>query len=362
MTLFSQRTVAGQIATQLRNDIQRGVWRQWLPSERALSKMLQASRNSVRAALIQLKTEGVIIPVRGFGNKVCSKARRAPARTETKMIGVIVPEPMGSLRPSIALWIDELKDLLAETGHRLRVHEGRQYYINIPHRSLERLLGQNPSDAWVLVLSSHAMQKWFEDRGVPCVVAGSLFSGVDLPFFDLDHRAICRHAAGVLLRLGHRRIGLLSHESNHAGDIEGRLGFLEGVQAFAESGATATISCHSNDVESVGRALRGMIDHREPLTGIVVCGSYAYLAASTLLSQRGLRIPNDISLISRDDDPFLQFLAPLPTRYVAKPHTFAKNIHGIIQRLALGLSVKRLQAYMLPRLLTCGSTGTLVKR
>ena len=362
MTLFLKRTVAAQIATELRNGIQSRVWSHWLPSERALSTMLQASRNSVRGALLQLKTEGVIVPVRGFSNKICFKSQRRPLRIETKIISIILPEVIGSLRPSIALWIDELKDLLAESKYRLRVYEGQQYYRKSPSRSLRRLLDQSPSAAWVLLLSSASMQHWFENSGVPCVVAGSLFPGVNLPSFDFDHRSVGRHAVGVLLRLGHRRVGLLSHQSNHAGDIQSRSGFLESVQAYAEESASAIIRSHNNDAGSVRRALDGMINCRNPVTGILVCGSYAYLAASTQISYRGLRIPLDVSLISRDDDSFLEFLEPSPTRYLIKPHIFAKNIYGIIQRLGLGHSVKHLKTCMLPQLLTCCSTCGPAKR
>ena len=44
MTLIPQRTVASQIAAQIRSDIGRGVWRTWLPSERALSRTAQAGQ------------------------------------------------------------------------------------------------------------------------------------------------------------------------------------------------------------------------------------------------------------------------------------------------------------------------------
>ena len=362
MTLTPQRTVAGQLATQLRVDVRRGVWRTWLPSERALSQILQASRNSVRAALIQLKVEGIITPVRGFGNRIVIKPKSTRSASDAKTIGVIIPDAIARLRPSIALWIDELKDLFAESGYRLRVYEGQRYYVSNPHRALDRLLGQNPHDAWVLVLSSHAMQSWFVKRGSPCVVAGSLYAGIHLPFFDIDHRAISRHASSVLLRLGHRQIGLLNHESNRAGDIDTRLGFLEGVEAFASRGASARISSHRNDVDSISRALHRLLDHQESPTGIVVSGSYAYVSTSSLLAQLGWRIPQDISLISRDDDPFLQYVVPTPARYVSQPHAFAKNIFAMVHRLTSGHRISRLQTHLLPRFITSGSIAVAPQR
>jgi DNA-binding transcriptional MocR family regulator len=53
MTLIPHRTVASQLAVQLRAELTKGTWRGWLPSERVLSRTLQASRNTVRAALEQ---------------------------------------------------------------------------------------------------------------------------------------------------------------------------------------------------------------------------------------------------------------------------------------------------------------------
>ena len=219
MTLIPHRTVASQIAAQLRTEIDRGTWRGWLPGERDLAQTVQASRNTLRAAIEQLKAEGIVETVKGIGNRVAAEPRPRAPSDQPKSVGVIIPEPIGSLRPLIALWIDELKDLLLEEGCRLRVHDGRQFYQTNPTRALERLIDQHRHEAWILTLSSEAMQRWFARRGLPCLIAGSTFPGVALPHYDLDYRAICRHAAGVLLRLGHRRIGLLNRESRRAGEM-----------------------------------------------------------------------------------------------------------------------------------------------
>lgn len=356
MTLIPHRTVASQIAAQLRAELGKGTWRDWLPSERVLSRTVQASRNTVRAALEQLKAEGLIEPARGLGNRVVAAAKPPSARDQPKTVGVLIPEPIGRLRPLIALWIDELKDLLIEEGYRVRIHEGRQYYQTNPARALERLVGQNTHGAWVLTLSSEAMQRWFARRKVPCLIAGSTYPEVSLPHYDLDYRAICRHAAGVLLRLGHRRLALLNRESPRAGDVDSERGFLEGVRQPARTDATAEIAYHRDDVESVARALQRLLDRKNPPTALVVCNSYAYLSAVSLLAQRGLRVPQEISLISRDDDPFLASLAPAPARYVMDPHVFAKKMLGSLLQLLNRGPVLRSPAPLLPKFTPGGST------
>lgn len=356
MTLIPHRTVASQLAVQLRGELAKGTWHGWLPSERVLSRTLQASRNTVRAALGQLKADGLIEPVRGLGNRVIGATHSTPAHDQAKTVGVLIPEPIGRLRPLIALWIDELKDLLVEEGYRLRIHEGRHYYRTNPARALERLIGQHPHSAWVLTLSSEAMQQWFVRRGAPCLVAGSTYPEVTLPHYDLDYRAICRHGAGVLLRLGHRRLALLNRESRRAGDVDSESGFLEGVHRSPHSDATADIAYHRDDVESVARALRPLLDRKNPPTALVVSNSYAYLSTASLLAQRGLRVPQDISLISRDDDPFLGSLVPAPTRYRVDPHTFAKKMLSLLLQVLKRTPALRSPALLLPKFTAGGST------
>jgi DNA-binding LacI/PurR family transcriptional regulator len=60
---------------------------------------------------------------------------------------------------------------------------------------------------------------------------------LNLPFRDLDHRAICRHAAGILLGLGHRKLALVMQKSRRAGDLESEAGFLEGVKQSSHADA-----------------------------------------------------------------------------------------------------------------------------
>jgi DNA-binding LacI/PurR family transcriptional regulator len=357
MTLIPHRTVASQLAVELRAELEKGTWPGWLPSERVLSRTLQASRNTIRAALEQLKADGLIKPVRGLGNRVVGQAKSSPDEKRTKTVGVLIPEPIGRLRPLTALWIDELKDLLIEEGYRLRIHEGRQYYQTNPARVLERLIGQHAHSAWILTLSSEAMQRWFARRRTPCLVAGSTYPDIALPHYDLDNRAICRHAAGILLRVGHRRLALLNRESRRAGDVDSERGFIEGVRRSPHRDATAVIAYHRDDVDSVARALRTLLERNNPPTALVVSNSYAYLSAASVLAQRGLRVPQDISLISRDDDPFLASLVPEPARYRVDPHSFAKKIVGSLLQILNRSAPLRSPTPLLPKFAAGGSTS-----
>lgn len=359
MTLIPHRTASSQVAAELRTAIAQGRWSGWLPGERELGILLRASRNTVRAALEQLKSDGVVAAVRGQGTRIVAPAHADAAESGSpKTIGVIVPGPIGSLRPLVALWIDELRDQLFSEGYRLRLHPSPGSYQQASSvRSLDKLASQNAHRAWVLTLSSEPMQRWFAQRQIPCLVAGSTYPDVVLPSHDLDYRATCRHAAGVFLRAGHRRLALLNRETRRAGDLDSELGFIEGVRTSAHPDANLDVAYHRDDVDSVSRALRRLLEKSHPPTGILVSNSYAYLAASSLLAQHRLLIPNDISLISRDDDPFLTALAPTPTRYVVSPTAFAKKMVAALLRLAAHEDVAPFASRILPKYTAGGSVA-----
>lgn len=359
MTLLARRTVASQIAAQLRSEIEKGTWRLWLPGERALCQIVQSNRKTIRAAIHELKAEGLVEVRRGIGNQIVAGARRLSKRNKTRTVGLLIPEPVSSLRPGLTLWIDELKELLLAENCLLRVHEGRRHYRANPARALEHLVAHSPHDAWVLALSSKAMQGWFARRHIPCLVAGSVHAGLPLPFCDLDFRSMCRHAVGVLHRLGHRRIALLNHEARRAGEINSEEGFLEGVRGFTREPILADVAYHRDDRESVEQALHRWFRQKEHPTGLVICNSYAYLTSTGVLAQLGLRVPRDISLISRDDDPFLEAMVPTPARYVTSPRLFASKMARPILQLASGAAVTRSEFLLLPKFVSGGSVTAL---
>lgn len=359
MTLIPQRTVASQVAERIRTDILRETWKHWLPSERVLSQTLQAGRNTIRKAFSQLQSEGLIAANHGVGYKIIRRARAVTARKMIRTVAILIPDQLAGLRPFVVLWINELKDLLIENHRRLVVYESKILSRDKPGRMMDRLLKQDAPDVWILALSSHATQSWFATRGLPCVLAGSCYADISLPSLDLDYRAVCRHAAGMLLRHGHRRLALIGLETQHAGDIESEHGFLEGVRGFQQYEASAEIIRVQNDSTSIGRAIRRLLDRDEPVTGLVVCNSYSYLTISSLLAQRGLRIPHDVSLISRDDDHFLQYIEPSPARYIASPHIFAMKMLGAILKVSSqGQNAQKAEVRVLPKLMRGGSIAT----
>jgi LacI family transcriptional regulator len=338
-----------QVVGILQDGIAGGKWQDWLPSERALSEQLHVSRNTLRAAIAQLCEQGVLEARRPVGTRIVRGGRPREPRVRTQTIGLLSPEPIDLFRPNVALIIDELRAQLAEIGYRLRVHHGDKYYApqGLP-RALAGLVEGNPHDCWVLVMATEEVKRWFYGTGVKCVVSGSCGPEADLPFVDLDYRALCRHAAGQMIAKGHRRLVYLAEKTNRTGVVDGLRGFMEGVGPAAARGVTGEAVCHQATVASITRALERLLARREPPTALLVVNPNHYLLALTWLQRRGLRVPEDISLVSPDHDPFLSFTHPPPTHYAFNAHAFARRLFKLIMFVVAGEVITKKDIRIMP--------------
>lgn len=325
---ISYDTLAGQVAARIVREINRGTWIAVLPSERALTETLQVSRKTVRKSIAQLQRDGVIKTSSRLGHRIVAQAP-PPARHEPS-VGLLAPESLDKLPSYTALWFDELRALLFESGIRLVAFSSVRFFSRGMNESLTRLIRQNPQTCWVLTHSSEDTQRWFFAHKVPCIVAGSCNPEVRLPNVDLDYFAVCRHAVGTMLRHGHRRVAFLTQLSQRGGDLDSEAGFNDAVHRSSRPDVESTVMHHDGTVDSVWRMLGRLFDAPSPPTALLVAKPVFYLTTVAFLAERGLRVGRDVSLVCRDHDTFLSYLKPTPAGYSFSPKTYAKRVVPLV--------------------------------
>jgi DNA-binding LacI/PurR family transcriptional regulator len=329
------KSIAAQVAQSLRDQIAQGAWRNRMPGERQLAARLQVSRRTLRTALAELRSDGTLATRASYASTIARKpALRSPA--SDRRIMLLLPEPLEGARPFTVLWVNQLTSMLRGHGFQLEVLPGSRYYAQSPARALAQVTSGNPSRCWILARSHRSLQAWFAEAGLPAVVCGSTHTGIHLPSVDLDHRAECRHAAGVFLRQGHRSLALLLERAGLAGEEESEHGFREGVALARVNAPAPVVIRFERSVPAVKRGLDQLLSRPRPPTALLVSNSYTYLTVQSLLGSRGLQVPRDLSLISRDEEPFLAFLHPAPARYSAQPAKFAAALNRTLQQVLAG--------------------------
>jgi LacI family transcriptional regulator len=84
------------------------------------------------------------------------------------------------------------------------------------------------------------------------------------------------------------------------------------------------------------------MNRRPRPTALLVANAYHYLTVVTWLASAGFKVPRDVSVLSRDEDPFLSFLVPTPTRYVVSPSSMAKAlVRPVLELLEGGVVTQR---------------------
>ena len=138
------------------------------------------------------------------------------------------------------------------------------------------------------------------DSGIPCVIA-NLEEELDLPCVRMDYRAIGRMAGAELLKRGHKNIAVCSGDLKHfiyRELLAGFRGALAEENIFLKS---ENIICGGK--EELSLPLRRLLERpgRERPDAIFTLRDYRAGAIYELCAELGLRIPEDVGLISYDN-------------------------------------------------------------
>ena len=330
MHRLPQRTsLAAQTAAILREQIEAGSWRKWLPPEQELAAQFHIARMTLRRALHQLEGEGLVRSSRGKRREIVVRRHR-PIPAASGRVLLLTPVPIQFQLPFDVFWTNQLRVTLEEAGYHLEVHASRAPYGRGATAVLDRLMQQMRPVGCVLTLSTREMQRWFSKSRLPCVIVGSRHPHVELPFVDKAHRAVCRHAVGLFLARGHNRLVLVNPDSGTAGDLESERGFREGASQTTRADIRADIVRHDGTVADICGKLNALFRQRHPTTAFLVSRAPYALTVVGHLLRSGLRLPEDAALISRDHEPFLDMMAPSVARYVISAERMANRISSAV--------------------------------
>jgi DNA-binding LacI/PurR family transcriptional regulator len=331
-----------EVVRCLRERLTRGDWVRLLPGELELARELQVGRNTIRAALAVLEKDGLICTTSGKRREVLGKIKRA-RKPLVKVAVVLLPAPWQTLPSATLLLMDALRSRLHGAGWQMQMVVEAAAFRRTPSAALESLTARHPSAVWILYRSTVAIQRWFEKHRQDTVVAGSCHSGLALPQVDINYRVTCRHAAGRLTGMGHHRLAVLAPVISFPGDEESLKGFREGA------GNAEVIVLRTHDTRSgVIQSLRTLLSGRDQPTAIFTFEARHAVAALTYLSQQGVAIPSQMSLLSRNDDPLLTHLVPEPARYERLPDAFAKKLAQLVISVGNGLPSKQTKHLIMP--------------
>jgi DNA-binding LacI/PurR family transcriptional regulator len=201
--------------------------------------------------------------------------------------------------------------------------------------------------------------KVLHDEGTPIVLNGAADFN-DIPSVDVDNVQGAYTAVRHLIDLGHRRI---AHISNAAFSYTSARDRLSGYQqALAETGIAYDEQLIRpgafTDVSSYEPML-SLLDLSEPPTAVFIGSDLVALGAVQAIHHRGLRIPNDISIIGFDDLLISKYLQPPLTTIHLPAYDLGQRLGEMILTSIRGETFQTLRALLPTELVIRQSTRQL---
>jgi len=328
--LPKRNSLVHETATTIKQWIACGMIRGVLPGELELKERLRVGRDTVRLALQVLASEGWLEPT-GQGRKrhiQLEKLRKLKKGADAGLpVTFLSPYPVDQGQTQAEM--EDTRQRLAELGRELQYVSPDLFRLKEPENQLENLIHSHPSAAWILCGSSFPIQNWFATRGLPALVHGWPYPGVNLPYVTKDWEPAAFHAGLQFIRHGHRNIGMFEFIERGAGAMRIESG-LRRALATAENGATLSLFKDERTPESIARAYETAFRLKDRPTAMVLTSSNHLLTSLSWLVSKGIAVPDDVSLVVLPYDIWYSEFYPPLCHYKMNTSTFS---HAMAERV-----------------------------
>ncbi|SEI91299.1 LacI family DNA-binding transcriptional regulator [Paraburkholderia diazotrophica] len=239
-------------------------------------------------------------------NYVPSAVARSLKARSTATIGLVVPN---STNPYFAELARGIEDGCARNGYCV-------FFCNsdddpAKQRSYLRVLQEKRIDGLIVASAGDdvTLATTLADSREPLVIVDRNIEGVSADLVQIDHEKGAYLATRHLLQLGHSKIGCITGPIETAVSAMRVHGF---IRAMAERGIEiAPNGIVESDFSGSGgyRAAGQLFDTVQP-TAIFACNDMMGIGALRAAAERGLRVPQDCSVIGFDDIELGRFTYP----------------------------------------------------
>ncbi|MEA4854622.1 MAG: GntR family transcriptional regulator [Christensenella sp.] len=273
-----------------------------LPSENLMCRKFGVSRQTVRNAMAQLSEEGIVRKVRGSGMYV-NKTTFAPATSKT--IGVLISYLNEYLFENV---FREIETVLTMEGYEIdlcisenRVEQERSFLDRMYHSDVAGLIIEGTKSA--LPNPNLKYYRQLEKKEVPFLMIHNYYNELQCPSILMDDVGASKRMTNMLIEAGHIKIaGIFKGD-----DLQGHRRYQGYVEALQEANIPVReeligwfYSNYDNNI-LLDISIKSILDTMDYYTAMVVYNDLIALEVNQSFAQNGIRVPNDISMVSFDD-------------------------------------------------------------
>ena len=301
---MEKKTKYLQLTTLLREKILSGELKpgEKMNSENELAVEYGFSRQTVRHALSILEEEQLLARRRGSGTYVIDN-RRAALENRTR-IAVVSTYVDSYIFPKT---IQGIENDLFERGYSVQI----SFTNNQLERErivLEDIISRDDAAGIIMEATKSGLPnpnlpliETLMERGVPILFINSYYRQLQLPHVTLNDRLAAERAVEYLADAGHRKIGALMKFDDGQGHLRYE-GYLNACRRLGiPAGDQGTMWLDTEGEKNFSDYRAGILRSFRDCTAVFCYNDKLAFLLEGLFREEGIRIPEDISLISIDD-------------------------------------------------------------
>lgn len=307
-----------------------------LPSENELSEQFGISRQTVRKAIGVLEENGMVRRVKGSGTYLSYDRRENLEQRNS--IAVVTTYVESYIFPKT---IQGIEKVLFDSGYSVQI----SFTNNTLEREksiLEDLLSRDDV-AGVIVEGTKSglpnpnipLYRQLIAKKVPVLFINTYYPELDVPHVSLNDVAAAEKAVQYLIDRGHRDIGAILKLD----DGQGRQRYLGYLSAMYAAGLSVTDSrmvwIDTDESKQLAYCMEKILNRVEACTALLCYNDQIAFQLIRILSQKGIRVPEDVSIISIDDsDLALHSEVPITSLPHPKEKLGSKAAEVLLQMIA----------------------------
>ncbi|MBB6479741.1 GntR family transcriptional regulator [Spirochaeta isovalerica] len=277
-----------------------------LPSENELTQQFQVSRNAVRQAIDLLNSEGITETMKGIGTFCRSKSVNGEG---SRNIGFVCFFTDSYIFPRI---IKGCSQVLYKEGYQLMLNQS-EYDLEREREILETLRDKKVEGIIIEPVfsgkgkSNMDLLLSINEQGIPIFLMDNQYPLPRFSSITMDDRKAGYEAAKYLWEMGHREIGIF-YQKDYLTKMrrrEGALEFLSEQGVSPEEILQVGLTGQGEKSTAWEMAERFFETPRMP-TAVICTNDEEALKLIGRASEKGIRVPEDLSVISFDNSEMAQ--------------------------------------------------------
>ena len=278
---------------------------------------------------------------------------RSLATRSTQTIALLLPDISN---PFYAALVSGIQQRALATGHTMLLcttesdpEREEQYLALLRAKQVDGVLVDG------LVLPPDRIAQVVRD-GLPIVCLDRDIESTSVPLVQVDNRRGAELATEHLLSLGHRRIAHVAGASGLGISAERVAGYRAAHAAVGIAPDPTLLEVGSFVEEGGYEATQALLD-RADFTAVFAANDLSALGVINALVERGLRVPDDVSVVGFDDLRLSRFTTPPLTTIHQPALAIAERATQLLIDLAHGRTVRKLRHLLEPELVVRDSTA-----